>query len=142
MFSIEEINAYYEYLNDHTSDILPDGIIEVDVKTLQNLDILNSHEPLGSTPAKELLQAIESGGRITLFNERYILWIVPQSENFPPSTTVILARCVKNEIKPEVGFRTCGIHNQSKTILQLIDRYLSDIQETEVLLEQLEKSAK
>jgi hypothetical protein len=141
MLSIDEINAYYDYLSKHTSDLLPDGIVNVDVKLLQSLSILSPNASLGSASAKELLQAIESGGRITLFNDHYVLWIVPQNEVSPPSTTVILARCDKNSIKPEVGFKTAGIHNQSKTILQLIDRYLVDIQETEDVLEKFEQTS-
>ncbi len=141
MLSIDEINAYYDFLTQHTSDLIPDGIIEVDVMLLQSLNILNTSQPPGTPPAKELLQAIDSGGRITLFNNRFVLWIVPQNEISPPSTTVILARCDTNTIKPEIAFKTAGIHNQSKTILQLIDRYLIDIQETEEVLEKFEKSA-
>jgi hypothetical protein len=141
MLSIEDINAFYAYLTQHTPDLIPDGIIDVDVKLLQSLNILNPTQNIGSGSAKELLQAIDSGGRITLFNDRFVLWIIPQNDVSPPSTTVILARCNENTIKPEVAFRTAGIHNQSKTILQLIDRYLIDIQETEEVLEKFEHSS-
>lgn len=141
MLSIDEINAYYAYMEQHTSDLIPDGVIDVDLKLLQSLDILNPNQPLGDSSAKELLQAIDSGGRITLFNDRFVLWIIPQSAILPPSTTVILARCTDKTIKPEVAFKTAGIHNQSKTILQIIDRYLIDIQETEEVLEKFEKSS-
>jgi hypothetical protein len=141
MLSIDEINAYYDYLEHHTTDLIPDGVVDVDVKLLQSLNILNPNQTLGGASAKELLQAIDSGGRITLFNDRYVLWIVPQNAISPPSTLVILARCIDNTIKPEIAFKTAGIHNQSKTILQLIDRYLIDIQETEEILQKFEQAA-
>jgi hypothetical protein len=141
MPTIEEINSYYEYLTSHTTQLLPDGIANVDLHLLHSLNILTPHPIPQSSSARDLLQAIEEGGRITLFNDRFVLWIVPQNEVYPASTTVILARCNNNKISPEIAFKTAGIHNQSKTILELIDRYLIEIQETEEVLEQLESQS-
>lgn len=139
MLSEKELNTYYDYLTHNTSELLPDGVIDVDLKLLQSLNVLSPLSTPQASTTKELLQTIETGGKVTLFNEHFVLWIVPQCEVSPPSTTVIVARCLNNSIKPEVAFKTTGIHNQSKTILQLIDRYLVDIQETENVVEQFEE---
>ena len=138
--SIEQLDAFFEHLVSHTSDLLPDGIMNINVKTLHALHLLSDDTPLpGSAPASTLLQAIESGGRITLYNEKFALWVVPQKNADPASTIVFIASRTDEEIKPEIAFRTTGIHNRSKTILKLIDRFLADIQETETVISKFEQ---
>lgn len=139
--SIEQLDAFFEHLSSHTTDLLPDGIMDINVKTLHALHLLADEIPMpGATPpASALLQAIESGGKITLFNEKFALWIVPQKNADPASTIVFIARRADEDIKPEIAFRTSGIHNRSKTILKLIDRFLADIQETETVISKFEQ---
>jgi hypothetical protein len=138
--SIEQLDAFFDDLTQHTSDLLPDGILEINVKSLHALHLLseNISAPPGSTPASNLLQAIESGGKITLYNEKFALWVAPQKNADPSSTIVFIARRDEDALKPEIAFRTTGIHNRSKIILKLIDRFLLDIQETESVISNLE----
>jgi hypothetical protein len=137
--SIEELDAFFDHLQSHTSDLLPDGILEINVKTLHTLHLLSEETPpSGTPPASTLLQAIESEGKITLYNEKFALWVAPQKNADPASTIVFIASRKDNEMKPEIAFRTTGIHNRSKTILKLIDRLLADIQETENVISKLE----
>lgn len=140
MASIEELDAFFEYLQTNAAELLPDGLLDVNIKTLHALHLLSDDTPdTEPAPVAHLLQAIESGGKITLFNERFVLWIVPQQEAHPPTTVIYVAqRTEENGIKPELGFRTAGIHNRSKTILRLIDKFLTDIQETDSFLSKLE----
>lgn len=139
--SIEELDAFFEHLSENSSEMLPDGILDINIKTLHSLRLLaETPEETASMPVSHLLQAIESGGKITLFNERFVIWIVPQQNVQPPTTIVYVAQKDDDtdSIRPELGFRTSGIHNRSKTILKLIDKFLADIQETETVLSQLE----
>ena len=140
MISIEQLDAFFEHLSTHTSDLLPDGILDINVKTLHALHLLSDTIPANGGSSNTLLQAIESGGKITLYNEKFALWIVPQKNADPSSTMVYIARRTEDEIKAEIGFRTTGIHNRSKTILKLIDRFLADIQETECVISKLEQN--
>jgi hypothetical protein len=139
VISIEQLDAFFEYLLSHTSELLPDGILEINLKTLHSLHLLSDENGVpGGAPPSTLLQAIESGGKITLYNERFALWIVPQKNADPSSTVVFIARRTDDGLRPEAGFRTTGIHNRSKTILRLIDRFLADIQETETVISKFE----
>ena len=141
MVSIEQLDAFFDHLSSHIPDLLPDGILDINVKTLHALHLLSNDTPVaGSPPASTLLQAIESGGKITLYNEKFALWIVPQKNADPSSTLIFIARRTDDEIRPEIGFRTSGIHNRSKTILKLIDRFLADIQETESVISKFEQN--
>lgn len=138
MVTIDQLDTYYQSLSQNTQELLPDGIIDVNIKTLQALRLLTEEASGGEGTTAELLQAVETDGRITLFNERFALWIVPQVGASPSATVVYVATHQNEEVKAELGFRTSGIHNNSKTILRLIDRFLADIQETDSMLSQLE----
>ena len=141
MVSIEELDAFFEHLTKNTSELIPDGILDINIKTLHSFHLLTEEsQESGVTPVAHLLQAVESNGKITLFNERFVLWIVPQQDANPPCTIVFVAQHNDHQIKPELAFRTAGIHNRSKTILRLIDKFLVEIQETESLISQLETS--
>lgn len=142
MISIEQLDAFFDHLLSHTCDLLPDGILDINVKTLHSLHLLSDALPVsGGVPASTLLQAIESGGKITLYNEKFALWIVPKKNADNASTTVFIARRTDDDIKPEIAFRTIGIHNRSRTILKLIDRFLADIQETETVISKFEQTS-
>lgn len=138
--TIDQLDAYFETLSQNTQDLLPDGILDINIKTLHALHLLTDEPSPDEVQASHLLQAVESEGRITLFNERFALWIVPQVGAEPSSTIVYVATHRDDELKAELAFRTSGVHNKSKTILRLIDRFLADIQETDSLLSELEKA--
>lgn len=140
MVTIDQLDAYFETLSQNTPDFLPDGILDINLKTLHSLHLLTDEPATDELQASHMLQAVESEGRITLFNDRFALWIVPQVGAEPCSTVVYVATHREGELKAEMGFRTSGIHNKSKTILRLIDRFLADIQETDSLLSDLEKA--
>lgn len=137
MACIEQFDAFFDYLVQNTSKELPDGILDINIRVLQALQLLSED----NLPASQLLQAVESKEKITLFNDRFILWISLQEKESPPATVVFVARRLDEGLKAELGFRTRGIYNRSKTILRLIDRFVADIQETETILSELSGDA-
>ena len=134
MASIEQLDAFFTQLSTRTVDLFPDGILDVNVKSLHSLHLLSEKSFLPTMA----LQTIESTEKITLFNERYALWIAPKKEATPPMTIVYIARKTTEGLVPEIAFRAMGIHNRPKTILQVIDRLLTDIQETNSVISKLE----
>jgi hypothetical protein len=140
--SIEQLDTYFDNLTQNTKELLPDGIMDVSIKTLHTLNLLSEGYTTNEIPASQLLQAVESEGKITLFNERFALWIVPQVGADPSATVVYVATHTNDEVKAELGFRTSGVHNKSKTILRLIDKFIADIQDTDSVIAELEQEAK
>jgi hypothetical protein len=139
--SIEQLDAFFQKLSTQTGELFPDGIVDINIKVLHDLHLLSEDPPtIHEAPPSSLLQAIESEGKITLYNEKFALWIVPQANTFPPTTITFIARKSGETITPEVAFRTQGIHNRSKTILRVIDRFLTEIQETESVIARLEEA--
>lgn len=138
MVNLDQLEAFFEYLSFHTVEALPDGVHDVSIKTLHNLRLLSDDTPGEALPVAHFLQAIESESKITLFNDHFVLWIVPNNELTPPATTTFIAKRSTDSLKPEMAFKTTGIYNRSKTILRLIERYLTEIQETDSLLSHLQ----
>ena len=137
--SMEQLDGFFQRLSANTGEFFPDGVVDINVKILHTLGLLSDAPPaLLEAPASSLLQAVESDGRITLFNEKFALWIVPQANTPVPTTVTFIARRAGEVFSPEVAFRTQGIHNRSKTILRIIDRFLAEIQETESVIAKLE----
>lgn len=142
MVSIEQLDIYFDNLTKNTKDLLPDGILDINIKTLHTLHLLSEESSIDEVPESLLLQAVESEGKITLYNERFALWIVPQVGASPSATVVYVATHNDVEVKAELGFRTTGVHNKSKTILRLIDRFLADIQDTDSIIAGFEQETK
>ncbi len=140
MVNLEQLEAFFEHLSYHTVEALPDGIQDITIKTLHTLRLLSTESEEGSIPTAHFLQAIESEGKITLFNDNFVIWIVPKNDLDPPATTTFIAKRLNGSLHPEIAFKTMGIHNRSRTILKLIERFLTDIQETDALLLQFESS--
>ena len=79
MVTIDQLDTYYETLSKNTQKFLPDGILNINIKSLHGLHLFSEDPPSSSIPASNLLHAVESDGRITLFNECFAVWIVPQA---------------------------------------------------------------
>jgi hypothetical protein len=137
--SVEQFDSFFQKLSSQPGEFFPDGIVDITIRVLHALRLLSEDPPtVREAPANSLLQAVESEGRITLYNDKFALWIVPQANAPVPTTITYIARRMEEAFSPEVAFRTQGIHNRSKTILKLIDRYLIEIQETESVIASLE----
>jgi hypothetical protein len=132
--TIEQLNAFFAQLSTNTVNLLPDGILEINIKVLQSLRLL-AEEPL---PKLASFTTVESDDKITLYNDAFALWIAPQKTE-PPTTIVFIARRTAESLVPEMAFRTKGLHNKSKTIIRIIDRFLTEIQETNFVISDLEK---
>lgn len=118
----------------------PEGVVDVDLELLRELDLLNCY--LGQEESKDSsftqhFQLVESNEKITLINDQFIVWIVPQRINGVVATHTLIALNKPNKPSPEVIFVNVGIYNTSKLVLGVLEKYLSEIQENEELLKVL-----
>jgi len=81
---------------------------------------------------------VESEEKLTLVNDEFIVWIVPEKLKSSSITFTLIALNKENDIQLELAFTTRGIYNNSHLVLRLLEKYLIDIQNTE---EQLAKLA-
>lgn len=138
MDKIAELDFSYEHFMRHLSEFIPDGIIQVDLKLLQKLGLLHEELPVESQGAlTRFFHVVESKDKITLFNDQFVIWIVPEKINNEPQTLVLVA--IEKEAKPhlEMAFSMSGIYNTSRLVLRVLEKFLAEIQENEELLSNL-----
>jgi len=132
---------YEEHYNRYLTNInqwLPDGLIEVDINTLQYLNLLHFKREESADPQfMHYFKASESNGKLTLSNQYFVIWITPDIQDDIPQTQVLIALNKESGIHLELGFVTNGIYNNSRIVLNILEKYLKDIQETEETIENI-----
>lgn len=133
--------CYKRYMND-ISKWLPDGIIDINLETLHELNLLNFHcQAAADSALTRYFHVMESEEKLTLVNEEFIVWIVPEKLETTPVTYTLIALNKEEEIRLELAFTTSGIYNNSHLVLRLLEKYLLEIQNTEEQLAKLEKQS-
>lgn len=141
MDKIAELDSSYEQFIRRLPELIPDGITFVDLKLLQKLGLLYEElESDTSTSLTRFFHVVESKDKITLFNDQFVIWIVPEKINNEPTTLVLVALDDHSKPKLEMAFSMTGIYNTSRLVLRVLEKFLSEIQENEDLLSHLEKN--
>ena len=96
-------------------------------------------EPAESVLSQQFF-VIEAPEKITLVNDQFIVWIMPEIA-FDTSLTYVLIALNRGEQEPqlEAAFIASGIYNSSRLVLKILEKLLLDIQETEEALAHLQK---
>lgn len=132
---------YKKYIKDLPT-WLPEGFVEVDLTLLHRLNLLQ-YNAIGKEnfSLTRYFHVIESNEKITLLNEQFLIWIVPEKIDDIATTYTLI--CLNHPSGPqlEIAFRTWGIYNSSRLVLRVLEKFLYDIQETEDLLTSLKKGA-
>ncbi|MGM0440085.1 MAG: hypothetical protein ACQEP8_03110 [Chlamydiota bacterium] len=139
-----KLEVSYRECIEHLPEYIPDGIIEADILFLHSLGLLKSlHEEGNDNQAfTNAFQMIETPDKVTLFNEKFVIWIVPQLVEENPTTFAIIAMQNENSIpSPEVAFSVSGIYNSSYLVLKILESLLLEIEENEEVLEHLEEAS-
>ncbi|MCE5294345.1 MAG: hypothetical protein LLF94_06995 [Chlamydiales bacterium] len=142
MDKIAELDSSYEKFMNHLPELVPDGIVHVDLQLLQKLGLL--HEEVDNDNSSSLTRffhVVESKEKITLFNDQFVIWIVPEKFNNEPHTLVLVALNFPPKPKLEMAFSMSGIYNTSRLVLRVLEKFLADIQENEDLISNLQNEA-
>ena len=133
--------CYKKYIkNIHT--LLPEGIIDIDLKLLQQHNLLNYHRKDKRDPAlTRYFHVIETTEKITLVNDQFIVWIVPEKINQVPITYTLIALNQGDTPHLEMAFAASGCYNSSRLVLRVLETFLQEIQETEDLLTKFKKAS-
>jgi hypothetical protein len=140
MNPIELEEAFHEF-TENVSKWAPDECIHVNLQLLQNLGLLNDWELDSSTPEAltQQFHVVETSDKVTLFNEQFAVWIVPQTQSELPSTLIMLA--LIQELKPhlEIVYTTSGVYNTPKYILKVLQHFMTESLDTEATLSLINK---
>jgi len=141
MHDIAHLEATYRNYIENLSSYIPEGIVPVDIAVLQHLDLLNFSEESDSNPETltRYFHVIESAEKITLFNDQFAVWIVPDHHQNQAITYTLVSLKNEEELSLELAFSTAGIYNTSRLVLRILERFLSEIQENESALADLRR---
>jgi len=136
-----QLEEFYQTFSQNLSDLSHDGIIEVDLALLHEMGILESiyEEEDATDELTQYFHVIESLEKVTLFNEQFVVWIVPKMEGEIPITYALIAINQANQPRLEVVFTTAGVYNTPKYVLKVLQNFLIDMLETEATLTSFKK---
>ena len=133
------IEEYFHKFMEKMSSFLPEGPILVDIDLLEKLDLLNLDKKAESSLTR-YFNVLESQDKITLINDEFVIWIVPDNTGSIPNTLVLIALNKDGIPHLELSFITSDIYNSSKLVLRILEKLLYDIQENEETLRPYTKS--
>lgn len=134
--------AYKEFMgNLHT--LAHDGVLNINLEFLHEAGLLESLS-MQNDHMDDLTQyfhVVESPEKVTLFNEHFMVWIVPKVIDEQPMTYVMIATEKNTKPQLEIVFTTFGVYNSPRYVLKVLQHFLNDMLETEQTLEGFEKNA-
>lgn len=140
--SIEQ--AFQRYI-ENLGAWLPEGIIDVDLPLLQRFDLIDYQQNELEMPKDPALtryfHVIETQEKITLINDQFVVWIVPDKIEEVPITYTLIALHTGKEPRLEMAFATSGVYNSSHLVLRVLEKFLEEIQENEELIHKFGKAA-
>jgi hypothetical protein len=142
MLNPQQIEEVYKRFMTNIGDSAHDGIIQIDLHFLHDTGLLKSLQEDKNEPddLTQYFHVIESVEKVTLFNEQFIVWIVPKMEGDQPITFVMIALNQQDKPHLEVVFTTRGIYNTPRYVLKVLQHHLVDMLETEATLISIEKN--
>jgi len=138
MHNINALEETYKKFTQHLTDYLPEGLMQVDIDLLQKLNLISLSNKKDHPSLTQYFHVVESAEKITLVNDQFIVWIVPENNKGTTCTYVLIALNNDEEAHLETGFVTSGVYNTSRLVLRILEKLLFDIQENEDLLEKYE----
>lgn len=138
MENLTEIDHYYKKFTKDLSHYMPDGLIQVSIETLRDKGLMTFYKDPSEPRFTRYFHVVESSEKITLINEQFIVWIVPEKTEETSLTYVLIALNGLDEPHLEIAFSISGVFNTSRLVLRLLDAYLIDIQENEDSLRSLQ----
>ena len=137
-----QIEEAYKNFIANLPNLAHDGITTIDLKFLHDQGLLQAIQEDKSDPddLTQYFHVIESVEKVTLFNEQFIVWIIPKMDGDQPLTYVLIALNHPENAHLEVVFSTRGVYNTPRYVLKVLQHFLVDMLETEETLTLFEKN--
>ena len=135
-------DAFQRFTNDLSSWTRDGGIIQVDLALLNRLGLLDQNEEIPADLQGQFpfyFHVIETPEKVTLFNQQFIVWIMPRVEEMSASTLVLISLMINGQPHLEIVFCTSGVYNAPKYVLKVLRYYLNEVMETEEEISSIEE---
>jgi len=141
MDNLSNVEEYYKKVSRDILKWLPEGIQYVDLSLLNRFDLLDFYNQEKNDAALACyFHVIESKEKLTLINDQFIVWIVPEKINDMPITYTLIALNHEEDPQLEMAFASSGVYNSSRLVLRVLEKFLHEIQENEDVLFRIRKS--
>ena len=121
----------------------PDGVIEVGLESLCEMGLLNEKDFDEEEPDEvtQFFHVIETPDKITLYNDKFAIWIVPQMINEISTTHTYISQSTKNKPQLELVYSTSGVYNTPKFILKVLQHFLLEVIDTDAIISSMGKKS-
>lgn len=138
-----QIEEAYKEFTSNLPQWAHDGVIQINLNFLHDQGLLNALQEDKEDPddLTQYFHVIESVEKVTLFNDQFIVWIIPKMEGEQPMTYVLIALNQVDKAHLEIVFTTHGVYNTPRYVLKVLQYFLTDTLETEATLTSFEKNA-
>ncbi|MGE5195713.1 MAG: hypothetical protein ACM3JI_00085, partial [Anaerolineae bacterium] len=98
MINPNQLEESYKEFTTNLTKWVPDGVINVNLNLLHELGLLSTSqfEESSADSLMHYFHVIETDDKVTLFNEQFAIWIVPQIIENKPSTLTLIALLQNN----------------------------------------------
>src|SRR3989338_3977807 len=143
MLNPMQIEESYKEFTGNLPQWAHDGVIQINLNFLHDQGLLNALQEDEEDPddLTQYFHVIESIEKVTLFNDQFIVWIIPKMEGEQPMTYVLIALNQIDKAHLEIVFTTHGVYNTPRYVLKVLQHFLADMLETEATLTSFEKNA-
>ncbi|MEX1013259.1 MAG: hypothetical protein WD595_01300 [Waddliaceae bacterium] len=139
MFDLRKIEYSYQTFTQNLNYWLPDGLTVIDDAAVDEMGILKTPESERTPAIAQYFHVVESIDKITLINQDFVVWIVPELRKKEKPVTYTLIALNKNDIpKLELGFAVTDQSSSSWVVLKILENYLKEIKETESTMHHFE----
>lgn len=140
MISPVELEEAFRDFNENFQKWIPDGIIDIDIEFLCDIGFIADME--NDTDEEDVTQyfhVLETPDKITLYNEKFAIWIVPKALGDTSTTLTYISILQKKKLTPELIFSTSGVYNSPKFILKVLQYFLIEVIDTEAVISSIGK---
>ena len=144
MYNFQLVEDTYNKIIKNVEFWIPEDIYYVNLELLQHYDLLQFQPPINQIDPVEnrLFNILETPEKITLINNEFVIWIIPNDTDSRMLTQVLIA-LNKGEEEPQLvaAFVASGVYNSSRLVLRVLDKFLIEIHDAELALSKFKKTS-
>jgi len=141
MITPSELEESFQDFNKNFKKWVPDGIFQVGLESLCEMGLVNKDDFDDEEPDEvtQYFHVLETPDKITLYNEKFAVWIVPKMINEVPTTLTYISQIQKEKPNLELVFSTEGVYNAPKFILKILQHFLIEVIDTDAIISSIGK---
>lgn len=141
MITPNELEEAYQDFTQNFKKWAPDGIIPIGLQSLCEMGLLNQEDFDEEEPddVTQQFHVLETPDKITLYNEKFAIWIVPKIVENVPTTLTYISQFNKKKPHLELVYSNAGVYNTPKFILKVLQHFLIEVIDTEAVISSIGK---